>query len=137
MVDTLVCWRCGASLAHFPLPLARSAECEKCRADLHVCRLCEFFDPRLGKQCREPVAEDVKDKDRANFCGYFQAKAGVYVAPDTGAAQKARAELNALFGGAENLPTATPSSARSAADLAREQLDRLFGAGKGGVEKDS
>ena len=46
---------------------------------------------------REPVAEPVHDKDRANFCGYFEPVAGRFVPADP-AADSARTALDALFG---------------------------------------
>lgn len=68
----LVCWRCGASLAALTLPLSRTDSCRACRAEVHVCRMCRFYDTRKAKSCAEPVADDVGDKQRANFCGYFE-----------------------------------------------------------------
>jgi len=94
----LQCWKCGAPLTDVPLPLGRYAECLACRAELHVCRMCRFYDPRVANACREPVAEPVQDKERGNFCGYFEAVAGAYRPADTAAAEKARDELEALFG---------------------------------------
>jgi hypothetical protein len=117
----LVCWKCGASLADLTLPLLRLEECRKCGAELHVCKLCEWYSIGVAKQCREPIAEEVKDKERANFCDYFKARPDVYVAPDVAASSKARTDLDALFGGAKNA-AAEPS----AADRARSELDKLF-----------
>lgn len=94
----LVCWKCGAALGDIPLPLSRFAACKSCHAALHVCRMCEFYDTRVAKSCREPVAEEVKDKTRANFCDYLRARPGAYTARDDTAAQKARADLDSLFG---------------------------------------
>ncbi|HET57155.1 MAG TPA: hypothetical protein ENN35_01785 [Deltaproteobacteria bacterium] len=45
--------------------------CGRCGRDLHVCRNCRFHDPGAYNECREPQAERVLDKDRANFCEYF------------------------------------------------------------------
>jgi len=95
----LVCWKCGASLAALSLPLRRLDECPSCRAELHVCRMCVDYDPRVAKQCREPTAEEVRDKTRANFCDYFKPRPGAYVPTDTSEAERARAELEKLFGG--------------------------------------
>jgi len=117
-MDELHCWRCGASLAELTPPIERRDECPACRAQLYVCRFCEFYEPKVAKQCREPVADEVKDKERANFCGYFKVNPSAYVPTDTASAHKAKTELDALFGGAG--PTATSSSARDA-------LDKLFG----------
>jgi len=94
----LVCWKCGAALAQLSLPLMRLDECPVCRAELHVCRLCRDFDPGVAKQCREPTAEEVSDKTRANFCDHFAPRSGAYKAADTAAATQARAALDKLFG---------------------------------------
>lgn len=117
MTREWVCWKCGASLAAMAMPLARRDECPACRADLHVCRMCRFFDARLSRSCAEPVAEEVLDKARANFCGYFEARPGAFAS--SAATDQARATLDALFGGAE------PS--QPAAEDARRKLDELFG----------
>jgi ribosome-binding protein aMBF1 (putative translation factor) len=98
MAHDLVCWKCGASLAALSLPLMRRDECPKCHAELHVCRMCVDYDTRVAKQCREPTAEEQNDKTRANFCGHFKPRPGAYVAPNTGEVDKARAELEKLFG---------------------------------------
>ena len=37
--------------------------------------MCRFYDTRKAKSCAEPVADEVQDKQRANFCGYFVAAA--------------------------------------------------------------
>jgi len=133
MADEAVCWKCGASIAEWPLPLARNAECAACRADLHVCRLCTFYDKRVAKACREPIADEVQDKERANFCGYFSLKIGAYQGQDNRAVQQARSQLDALFGGS---PRGTEQGdhqtvSRSEADMAREQLEQLFNSGGG------
>ncbi|MCU0975822.1 MAG: hypothetical protein MUC71_05845 [Steroidobacteraceae bacterium] len=120
----LSCWKCGASLAELSLPLRRLEECKACGAELHVCRLCEFHDPAVAKSCREPVAEEVKDKTRANFCDYFRPRPGAYVAR-TDEAARARGELESLFGGGES-PGAKDAKP-SAEDEARIQLESLFG----------
>ncbi|MBM4218825.1 MAG: hypothetical protein FJ171_04135 [Gammaproteobacteria bacterium] len=72
----LNCWKCGAPLAHLDPPFARTDECRACRAELHVCRLCRFYDTSKAKHCAEPVADEVQNKERANFCGYFEAAPG-------------------------------------------------------------
>lgn len=127
MTSALVCWNCGALLGDELLPLTRLAECRVCRAELHVCRLCEFYDPRVARSCREPVADEVKEKARANFCGYFRIRPGAYVAPDAAEARQAKAQLEALFGG---VPDETNDRVLSETDAARENLEELFGMDK-------
>ena len=92
-----VCWKCGAALPDLSLPLSRTDECRACRAELHVCRLCRFYDTGKAKSCSEPIADEVQDKTRANFCGYFQAAPGRFRARD-GAGDQAKAALESLFG---------------------------------------
>lgn len=115
MTDTLVCWKCGASIAELPLPLGRRDECPACHAELQVCRMCRFYDPRLAKACREPMAEEVKDKERANFCDWFQPRPNAYQ-PREDKTRAARAELEALFGAA----------AGQRSEGAGERLEDLF-----------
>ncbi len=45
--------------------------CEKCNSDLHVCLNCIHYDSNAYNQCREPNAEWVSDRERANRCDYF------------------------------------------------------------------
>lgn len=118
-MDELHCWRCGASLKDLTPPIERRDECPACRAQLYVCKFCEFFDPKVAKQCREPVADEVKEKERANFCGYFNPNPNAYVPADGAAANKAKADLDALFGGDGKTSSATSS--------ARGKLEDLFG----------
>ena len=98
MAHDLTCWKCGGSLASLTLPLRRLEECPKCHAELHVCRMCVDYDTSVAKHCREPIAEEVREKTRANFCDYFKPRPGAYTPPDTATVDKSRAELEKLFG---------------------------------------
>jgi hypothetical protein len=60
--------------------------------------MCVFFDTTASQQCREPVADLVSDKQRANFCGYFQINPQACVSP-TDQDADAQRQLDALFGG--------------------------------------
>ncbi|MBZ5553155.1 MAG: hypothetical protein LAO21_10580 [Acidobacteriia bacterium] len=66
------CWHCGYEIdlrSHGGI--GKKDECPNCEDDLHVCRNCRFFDPGAESECSEPIAEWVRDKDRANSCEYF------------------------------------------------------------------
>lgn len=67
---TLKCFNCGNMLTFSGMP-GRRDECSKCHADVHCCRNCKFFDRAAYNECREPSADRVQEKDRANFCDYF------------------------------------------------------------------
>jgi hypothetical protein len=64
-----VCWSCGTEL--LAVDYTREGTCPACRKQTHVCRNCRFYDTTKANQCREPIADPVSDKQRANFCDYF------------------------------------------------------------------
>ena len=109
------------ALAETCLYLGRLEECRTCRAELHVCKMCEWYSLSVAKQCRETVAEEVKDKERANFCDYFKPRPGAHVPANVAGSSKARSDLDALFGGTKNA-----GSEPTAADRAKAELDKLF-----------
>ena len=74
----------------------RRDDCPKCHADVHACRACKFYDRAAYNECREPSADRVVEKERANFCDFYQPAdpSGV----SAGDAQaKLRAAAEALF----------------------------------------
>ncbi len=97
--NDLCCWRCGASLAKLSLPLSRLDECPECAIPLHVCRLCVHYDATVPRQCHEDDAEEVKEKERPNFCDYFRPSAAAFEASAIDAERRAQRELDSLFGG--------------------------------------
>jgi hypothetical protein len=60
--------------------------------------MCADYEPGVAKQCREPTAEEVGEKTHANFCDFFAPRSGAYTPSDTSAAERARLELEKLFG---------------------------------------
>jgi hypothetical protein len=101
---TLLCYRCGGTLERLSLPLRRLDECPHCRVELHVCMMCQSYDPKVPRACTEDDAPDVRDKRSANFCDYFAPSAAAYRPDEHEAAARARAELDALFGGTGTAP---------------------------------
>ena len=90
--------------------------------------MCEFFDPGVRRGCREPVAEEVSDRERANFCGYLVPVAGLGPGAEDTAARAARAELDALFGVSSSGSSGSHGSdSPGDAGEARRRLDELFG----------
>lgn len=98
MSHNLACLRCGASLSALSLPLSRRDQCPDCDADLHVCKMCVYFDKTVPRQCREDGAEDVTDKDRPNFCDWFKPSASAFNRDAKSEADAAKDALAALFG---------------------------------------
>jgi hypothetical protein len=67
--------------------------CERCGADLHVCRNCAHRDESAYNECRESNAERVLEKEAANRCDYFRP-----AEPSSSQAQApTRAALDRLF----------------------------------------
>ena len=127
MNETLVCWNCGAPLADWKPPFSRLEKCKACGHDLHVCRLCEHYNPRISDKCEEPRAEHPLSAERANFCDYFTPRPGAFTARRDSKAEAARGRLDSLFGQGPEQAQELPE-----ADAARERLERLFGTeGKG------
>ncbi|MEW5966274.1 MAG: hypothetical protein AB1720_04655 [Pseudomonadota bacterium] len=110
---SLVCWKCGASLAGLPLPFGRRDVCPSCRTDLYVCRQCRHFDAHRAGQCRELAADRVAEKTRANDCGWFVPRPEAYKGGGAAVAQASRSALDILFesrpGGDETAKPARPS----------------------------
>jgi hypothetical protein len=123
------CWKCGSELKKLLLPFSRSEECSSCNADLRVCRGCKNYAADIADACTEERAEFVADKDRANFCDYFDPHATAYRKQDDAEAQRARNKLAELFG--EEPPAdesdENSNSPLSEADTALAKLNRLFG----------
>ncbi len=118
----LHCWKCCEALEDVLIPFSRLAKCRACKADLHVCRMCEFFDSTVSNSCREPVAENVNDKKRANFCGYFQPGDNTRTNNST-VIDSGRDSLEGLFG----LEQGTGKLSMSDAEQSKQELDALFG----------
>jgi hypothetical protein len=97
MAHSLVCWRCGVSLAEFSLPLRRLEVCRACNAELHTCKMCVEYNVSYAKHCKEPTAEEVRKKGEANFCDHFRPKAGAYAATNDAEIAKAKSALDDLF----------------------------------------
>ncbi len=97
MASSIVCWKCGASLADLSLPLRRLDVCKACNAELHVCKMCVEYDVSYAKHCREPTAEEVRRKDEANFCDFFRPRPDAYRPKDVAAISKSMTALESLF----------------------------------------
>jgi len=127
-----VCWRCGAALKDVPKPITRLSQCKACRADLHVCRLCKFYNPKLHDRCDNELAEPAREVDIANFCGYFVPKTNAFVDDEKSKSDAAMDELKALFGGGDETKLEIEAEAEKEAsseseyDEAKAKFDSLF-----------
>ncbi|MES9906052.1 MAG: hypothetical protein ABW168_25670 [Sedimenticola sp.] len=65
------CWNCGRNLESNDF--GRETLCRVCHKPTRVCRNCLWYAPAFANQCKEPVTERVVEKERANFCAFFEA----------------------------------------------------------------
>lgn len=91
--------------------------------------MCEFYEPGTHKNCREPMADEVREKGAGNYCDYFRPRRGLTASEDRAAAES-RARLSALFGeegGKKRPDTPEPPGDSQEAKDSRRKLESLFG----------
>lgn len=71
------CALCGTPLPASFGEITLSTQCPQCRADLHSCRNCVFFNPTSRFECEQPITEQVSPKDRRVDCEYFEVRSTV------------------------------------------------------------
>lgn len=92
---SVTCFKCQAVLALIPnTNISRTEECPSCRADLHICKMCDLYDPKHYNECKESQADRITDKEKKNFCDYFKL---TMRSQGKSAAQSAMDAANALF----------------------------------------
>ena len=114
------CQFCGAAVT-LAEPIPRDSSCESCRHDYRCCRQCRHYDPARHNACRETEAEMVENKERRNFCEFFDFNSAPFRGAGGAQAREAdaRKQLDSLFKGGGG-------SATDRATDARAKLDALF-----------
>ncbi len=64
------CWSCGEGLK--ASEFGRETNCLQCGRPTRVCLNCLWYDVSKANACAEPMAEEVMEKDRPNFCNFFE-----------------------------------------------------------------
>lgn len=92
------CQLCGQELT-IEAQIRREEVCPFCGGYLHSCLNCRFFKGETSRGCEEPAAEEVRDREAANFCDFFVPTEERPASPSTDAAAraKARAQFDSLF----------------------------------------
>ena len=104
------CYACG-HINSFLGNISFRANCSNCYQDIHVCKNCVHYDEKSYNECREPSAERITDKERANYCDHFVIKlqsaksGGLPSSMSLSHRDQLRAQAEALF--------ASPSNAKS------------------------
>jgi hypothetical protein len=63
------CWSCGKAIESNNYH--RQDSCAHCGRDTHVCKNCDFHDRAYNNECRESSADRVVEKEKSNFCDFF------------------------------------------------------------------
>lgn len=90
-----MCVLCGS-----PLPegkIYRSDSCGSCGKPLKSCKNCKFYAPGKQYDCSEHISEPVFDKERENYCDYYQPNRSFGNQKGKNKADDARDAFNSLF----------------------------------------
>jgi hypothetical protein len=69
------CSLCGARVANPVIGFA--AQCHKCKAELHSCKQCAYFDSGVRFECTQPITDRVPRKNAGNRCAFFEMKKSI------------------------------------------------------------
>ena len=92
--ETVKCSSCGAKA---PTNITLVSSCPNCKADLHTCRQCTYFDPSARFQCSKPITARIVNKQARNTCELFIPRTVVERQTTSGAPTDARAAFAKLF----------------------------------------
>ncbi|HEY6803044.1 MAG TPA: hypothetical protein VI306_05630 [Pyrinomonadaceae bacterium] len=66
--EAVKCTSCGAKA---PGVIDFETTCAKCRAELHSCRQCNYFDPGAHFECSKTIAKRIVNKNARNVCDLY------------------------------------------------------------------
>jgi len=64
-----ICCFCGKEL-DIESRIGRDETCPHCHGDLRCCLNCALYEVS-SNYCREPQSEEIRERDRSNFCDFF------------------------------------------------------------------
>ncbi|MGE0172996.1 MAG: hypothetical protein AB7T49_09435 [Oligoflexales bacterium] len=99
-MQKISCYKCG-NIWEFDPPLGRRELCPSCGVDARCCFNCKFYKASAYRECAEPQASWVKEKNQGNFCGYFSANSQERTA---GGSNEHLSKLESLFKGGSGQP---------------------------------
>ena len=92
--ETVKCSSCGAKA---PPQIKADSTCPNCRADLHTCRQCAYFDPSARFECSKTITARIVNKNANNLCDLFAPRTVVERQTGSGAPTDARQAFANLF----------------------------------------
>ena len=91
----LSCWNCKKPLTIDSVSFR--ASCDHCFHDQHVCLNCKYYSPSKPNCCELLNTENVKEKDKRNFCEDFSLN------DNSDNEEQSSTKIKKLFG--DDLPT--------------------------------
>jgi hypothetical protein len=92
--ETVKCAACGAKA---PPTITFESTCTNCRAELHTCRQCTYFDPSARFECSKPITAKIVNKNARNTCELFTPRTVVERETSSGPPTDARQAFAKLF----------------------------------------
>lgn len=71
-MSTSRCYNCGKELSESEY--GRRDSCPSCGRDTRACKNCAHYDKNYNNECREEQAARQVEKEKGNFCEWFQIK---------------------------------------------------------------
>ena len=73
MGSSVNCYKCSNDTElEVNQKVVKSDECLHCASDIHCCKMCKFYESSSYNECREPNADRITEKEKANYCSYFE-----------------------------------------------------------------
>lgn len=92
--EAVKCAMCGAKAE---TSIGLESSCPKCKADLHTCRQCSYFDPSARFECSKTILTKIVNKTARNTCELFAPRTIVERETSSGAPKDARQAFANLF----------------------------------------
>jgi hypothetical protein len=92
--EVVKCSSCGAKASR---SITLASSCENCKADLHTCRQCTYFDPSARFECSKTIKVKIVNKNARNTCELFAPRTVVERETSSGPPKDARQAFANLF----------------------------------------
>jgi hypothetical protein len=92
--ESVKCSSCGAKA---PSQIKGDSTCPNCKAELHTCRQCNYFDPSARFECSKTITARIVNKNARNTCELFAPRTVVERQTSSGAPTDARQAFANLF----------------------------------------
>jgi len=89
------CYHCGKKIPENNL--GRQDTCETCGRDTRVCKNCIHYDQNYNNECKEEQAARQVEKEKGNFCEWFQVRSGAVKGNISATKQDLKSAADALF----------------------------------------